>query len=267
MAVAPRAHAAPSGTVAARWRARGSGQRRTASQVALDRGLHEFLREHVPSSVAHTGGEPFAAHLAGVQSVLRGWGGVPEDTCTAGLLHSVYGTEGFAGHKMPFTARPLVREAAGGAAERLAWAFCVADRSSFDRLATDTSVPYDADVERAMRARPELGAFEVVLGPGEFRQLVVLTVADWLEQVEGAAQTTNEGYGWGLGDAWGYRREAYKVMAGRLAGELRLTDAAEMHSEVYNAEPCASRGVHQPVTPPLTDAAREAREALASVAL
>ena len=46
----------------------------------------------------------------------------------------------------------------------------------------------------------------------------------------------------------------------------RLAAAAPaMVSEVYGVESEATRGLHQPVTPPMTPAAKEAREALASV--
>jgi hypothetical protein len=39
----------------------------------------------------------------------------------------------------------------------------------------------------------------------------------------------------------------------------------EMVEEVYGAEAPTTRHLHQPVTPPMTDAAREAREAMASI--
>lgn len=86
--------------------------------------------------------------------------------------------------------------------------------------------------------------------------------------MEGAAGKSNKQYGWAVGEAWSYRREAYHIMA-ELLGAVRgprLEAATKMVGEVYAAEPPATRQLHMPVTPPLTPAAREAREALASVA-
>ena len=40
-----------------------------------------------------------------------------------------------------------------------------------------------------------------------------------------------------------------------------------MHEEVYAVEPVETRHLHQVVTPPMSDAAREAREAFKSLAL
>ena len=50
----------------------------------------------------------FDEHLKGVQSVLRCWGS-DRALCDAGLFHSIYGTEGFQGYKLPFTRRKDIR--------------------------------------------------------------------------------------------------------------------------------------------------------------
>lgn len=45
---------------------------------------------------------------------------------------------------------------------------------------------------------------------------------------------------------------------------LTFFTAKEMHAEVYAVEPLETRHLHQVVTPPMSDAAREAREAFKS---
>lgn len=99
--------------------------------------------------------------------------------------------------------------------------------------------------------------------------------------MEGAAEKRNDLYGWAVGEAWSYRREAYREMADILSSLrtprlqkgstnksmsaiLTKVAARDMHQEVYAAEPLATRHLHQRVTPHMSDAAREAREAIDS---
>ena len=110
-----------------------------------------------------------------------------------------------------------------------------------------------------------------------------------LEQVEGAAEKKNPLFEWEVGEAWSYRRVAYGRMADILCTcrQSRLTcgtsivllpyqwiyslkiycdfTAKDMHEEVYAVEPPETRHLHQVVTPPMSDAAREAREAFKSL--
>ncbi|GMH57055.1 hypothetical protein TrRE_jg2682, partial [Triparma retinervis] len=79
----------------------------------------------------HTGDTDFASHLSGVASLLSGWSSPPH-LVKAGMFHSLYGTEGFQGHKVPWSERPKVKRGIGEEAERLAFWFCVADRQSVD---------------------------------------------------------------------------------------------------------------------------------------
>jgi len=53
-----------------------------------------------------------------MQAVLRGW---KQDTALAdaGLFHSIYGTEGFAGFALPLAERTNIRALVGERAERL----------------------------------------------------------------------------------------------------------------------------------------------------
>ena len=47
----------------------------------------------------------------------------------------------------------------------------------------------------------------------------------------------------------------------------RLRAAKEMFEEVFAMEPAEAKGLHQEITPPMSDAAREARFALESINL
>ena len=79
------------------WRSRGGFGRQPEKTCTEwqehDAHLYNFLKENIPEALAHTGAAAFDDHLKGVQSVLRSWG-AEETTATAGLFHSIYGTEG-----------------------------------------------------------------------------------------------------------------------------------------------------------------------------
>jgi hypothetical protein len=229
-----------------------------------DSELHGFIKKSIPSALEHTGDTSFDSHLVGVQSILRNWDAA-EHVCNAGLLHSIYGTEGFQGFKLPLDSRSTIRGLIGDKAEILVWTFCMVDRQSVDEEIADALSRPQAGTAR-FKSRVELGHFDIELPFELFLDFVELVLADWLEQVEGAAEKDNVLFGWSKGHAWGYRREAYKNMAALLVKHVpRLRGVADaMHREVYDAEPLETRGIHQPLTPPMSEAAREARVALAS---
>ena len=173
--------------------------------------LHSEMRKHVPAALKHNGEEAFDHHLVSVQSVLRSWG-APEYMTNAALFHSIYGTEGFQGFALPLHNRPEIADLIGPRAERLAWIFCMVDRHSVDRTilapwALDPSVYVHKPP--SFFARPELGGFEMPLRTyDEWLDFLALSLADWLEQVEGAASKevplpVGEGFLWKLGQAWG----------------------------------------------------------------
>ena len=99
--------------------------------AAQDELLHARMKEHVPAALEHNGEESFANHLVGVQSVLRSWS-ASETLCNAALFHSIYGTEGFQGYKLPLSHREEIAGLIGPEAERLAWIFCMVDRATVD---------------------------------------------------------------------------------------------------------------------------------------
>lgn len=238
--------------------------------------LHGEIKRLVPAALEHTGPVAFDEHLTGVEAVVRSWVPDDEDLALTGLFHSIYGTEGFQGFALPMSERPRVRELIGERAERLAWMFCCLDRSSLDRacLGTDdlgtaaskSSAPGDPS-RLLLKARPELGAFALDNTEQEFLDLCLLFLADILEQVEGMAQKHNADYGFKPHDAWGYRRFAYQAMRDILVKERNLSVAADMYAAVFAQEPQDHVRNCVPLTPPITQAAKLAREAIASKAL
>ncbi len=221
-----------------------------------------FLNGEGAAGVAHTGNGKFDAHLVGVASVLRAWG-CDDSLVDAGLFHSIYGTEGFQGFCLPYERRDDVRALIGDRAERLVHTFCVVDRLSVDN---DLDSRPDG---HEFKSRPELsrlffddaavGAVAAIdLDESLWFDFVTLTLADWLEQVEGAARGTNGLFQWfERGDAWGYRRGAYRRMS-EIVGE-KIPAARELWEAVYAREHPGTRHKSQPVTPPMSDAARIAR--------
>ena len=221
-----------------------------------------FLNGEGAAGVAHTGNGKFDAHLVGVASVLRAWG-CDDSLVDAGLFHSVYGTEGFQGFCLPYERRDDVRALIGDRAERLVHTFCVVDRLSVDN---DLDSRPDG---HEFKSRPELsrlffddaavGAVAAIdLDESLWFDFVTLTLADWLEQVEGAVRGTNGLFQWfERGDAWGYRRGAYRRMS-EIVGE-KIPAARELWEAVYAREHPGTRHKSQPVTPPMSDAARIAR--------
>ena len=72
----------------------------------------------------------------------------------------------------------------------------------------------------------------IALSHAEWLDYTTLTLADWMEQVESAALKESEHFGWGVGQAWGYRRRAFAAMARAVGGA-----GAEVYAEVMAREP------------------------------
>eukprot|EP01038_Epipyxis_sp_PR26KG_P005012 gene5012-6999_t len=244
----------------------------SVSTTDQDDAMEKFIHEIMPTGkdgLSHTGNSPFDSHLKGVRSVLRNWKSA-EHVCNAGLFHSIYGTEGFQGFKLPLSYRSKLRELIGPKAERLSWIFCMVDRLSVDKtLFLEQNNELQKSRKFIFTSRPELGRFQIILeSEQEWLDYLELSLADWLEQVEGAAETENILFQWKKGEAWSYRREAYKkildILENRI-GERIINSAKEMYNAVYNIETEETKHLHQIETPPMTIAAREARDAIASL--
>lgn len=243
-----------------------------------DAALWTYVNEQVPAVLEHTGASAFDEHLKGVQAVLRYWN-APEHLPSAGLFHSIYGTEGFQGFKLPLSERAAIQKMIGTAAEKLCFVFCMVDRSTLD----DTVFAWSRnnannnnnnetgrrqeqlDSKYTLYARPELGRFPMKLTPEEWLDFVELSLADWLEQVEGAALKEHDKYLWKKGEAYSYRRLAYRQMKRLLATERseRLGKIVpEMYQTVMDTESSDTRHLIQRKTPPQSAAAIEALDAL-----
>lgn len=235
---------------------------------AEDAALHAYIEKSVPAVLEHTGSEAFDAHLHGVQAILRHWD-APSHLYNAGLFHSIYGTEGFQGYSMPLSERGVIRNLIGEKAERLCWIFCMVDRSTVDTTVFEWN-PDDANIKASpytFRARPELGRFSIDLTKSEWIDFLELTLADWMEQVEGAAEQPSSLFFWDKGEAYAYRRTAYAKMADILSLERKerlAKKARETHGDVMSTESGATKNLVQLRTPPVSEAARVAVDALRS---
>jgi hypothetical protein len=170
--------------------------------------LTEFLAQLGMQEIRHTE-KTYLDHLAAVYRGLESWGCAPE-VCAAGMFHSIYGTEMFRGFTLPFDRRADIARLIGERAERLAYANCAMDRTSFDQAVLQPSGPY--------RFRNRWSDETIELGEDDFGELCRIHLCDWLEQVPRSKK-------------WKYRREAY----GRLAARLGPW-AEEAYRKVYSAE-------------------------------
>jgi hypothetical protein len=171
--------------------------------------LTDFLVNLGIEQVAHTQ-KNYLAHLISVHKLMQG-AGCDEELCTAGLFHSIYGTEKFQGFKLPLSRRPELAEMIGPRAERLAYWNCQMDRSSLDALLRqDELLEPDESLgqfEEPCRLRNRETGEMMLLTSHEFDDLCAVHLFDWLEQ----APRSRFG--------WDYRRSAYRAMAERLGGQ------------------------------------------------
>ena len=231
-----------------------------------DQTLWKYVKEKVPAVLEHTGSAAFDEHLKGVQAVLRYWDS-PVHLTNAGLFHSIYGTEGFQGFSLPLSERTAIKYLIGEKAEKLAFVFCMVDRYTVDETVFDWT---EEDVASktsiyTFRSRPELGRFQLTLTKEEWLDYLELSLADWLEQVEGAATKPSPLFLWREGEAYAYRRLAYRKMneilsverKDRLGIKPKHTLAAVMSTEAPE-----TRHLVQARNPPVSDAAAQALDAL-----
>ena len=138
-----------------------------------------------------------------------------------------------------------------------------------DRSTVDTTVfewtTSNTNQTYTFHSRPELGRFSITLSKDEWIDFIELTLADWLEQVEGAANKSSQLFSWKIGEAYSYRRLAYAKMAEILIYEReeRLGNKVrEAMEDVYGTESLETRHLVQGRTPPMSDAAKAALDAL-----
>jgi hypothetical protein len=148
------------------------------------------------------------------------------------------------------------------------------DRSTVDETVfqwKETDVMHKDDDNHQVytfRARPELGRFDMTLTKDEWLDFLELTLADWLEQVEGASTKPSSLFLWKTGEAYAYRRRAYRRMSDILSVERndRLSKIPkQMWEAVMATEGPETRRLVQDRTPPMSDATARAYEALRSM--
>lgn len=88
---------------------------------------YETLLISLRANEARHSGRDLLTHLRGTHDLLAAWG-CPDDVCTGGLFHSIYGTNSFKHQSCPLDSRPNIIKLIGPAAEFLAYLFCVLDR-------------------------------------------------------------------------------------------------------------------------------------------
>lgn len=172
------------------------------------RKLTDFLVGLGVEKIEHSE-KSFLAHLICVHRLLESQG-FSEDVCRGGMFHSIYGTEGFQGFKLPLERRFEVRDLIGDRAERLAYLNCAMTRASFDRAVERTDGPYCIT--------DRLTGHQVELSAADFDDLSRVHLYDWLEQVPRSKD-------------WDYRRTAFRRMAERL-GE----SAIKAYDKVFAGE-------------------------------
>ena len=146
----------------------------SVNKISSTEEMVTFLRKVTAGQIQHSG-DSLLEHFKGVRSVLRIWGERPE-VYNAGLFHSVYGSESFKSGPVSADRRCEVTALIGKEAERLAWLFCTVRRYTlFDSV---------TKAEHGQRIQSREDGQWIDLNPKEFRDLITITVANWVEQAE-----------------------------------------------------------------------------------
>jgi hypothetical protein len=90
----------------------------------MNQTVHTLLKELGADTIPHGDGTLYD-HLARVEKILE-TARCDQVVCTAGLIHSIYGTEFF--KTVTATDRDSIQKAVGERSEFLAWVFCNANR-------------------------------------------------------------------------------------------------------------------------------------------
>lgn len=133
----------------------------------------EFLRSRGAAAQPHSLSS-LIQHLIGTRELLLYWGASPA-LCTAGLFHSVYGTESFQAATVDLKERDTIREIIGAESEEIAYLFSVMTRESFEA---------NLEFESNFRLQERTSKTWVGISFRMFQQLCNLNAANWLEQRE-----------------------------------------------------------------------------------
>ena len=169
----------------------------------------EFLRSRGAMAQPHSFSN-LMQHLIGTRAILLSWQASPA-LCTAGLFHSVYGTESFQIASADFAEREVIREIIGEKCEEIVYYFSVMTRESFE-----ANLTLESEFNRRIHKRTSLEWIEI--SASMFHNLCNLSAANWLEQWERLPSAYRE-----LG------QERYRVML-----KFVMPEAAEALNAAYN---------------------------------
>ena len=166
-----------------------------------------FLRSRDAAMQPHSFSD-LLQHLVGTRAILQSWQAAPV-LCTAGLFHSVYGTESFPVASVDPAEREVVRNMIGTESEEIVYLFSVMTRESFEA---------NLGCKSAYSIQNRLSMERVEISPHLFRQLCNLSAANWLEQLDRLPKAFQE-----------FGRERYRRVL-----KFALPAAAKALREAYN---------------------------------
>ena len=137
--------------------------------------VYGLLEKYNANNITHSQAT-LMHHLEGTHALLQQWS-CPEPVCTAGLCHSIYGTQAFTNKTVPLDAREEVRAVIGEHAEKLVYLFCVMDMPSFRRHYDHYSEVQSFAIHDRHEER------ELTISRAEFIDLVSMDIANTLEQL------------------------------------------------------------------------------------
>lgn len=131
--------------------------------------LLEYLQILRADRIPHSG-RCLLDHLAGTHRLLQSWHCQPP-VCSAGLFHSIYGTNAFGLRRLDLQDRSLVVRMIGPQAEQLVYLFCVSRRPDAFLDAFDTGVLRHRDSDEP-----------IVVPPTTLTGLIEIECANLIEQ-------------------------------------------------------------------------------------
>lgn len=111
-------------------------------------------------------------HLRGTFQILESWG-CSETLCIAGLCHSIYGTESYRRNPIELSERENIQAILGESAEKLVYLFGAHVKESLWK---------NLERENEFSILDRLEKSELKLSELDLRNLITLTLANWLEQ-------------------------------------------------------------------------------------
>ena len=120
----------------------------------------------------HHSQESLRSHLIGTSSILARWQ-CSDAICSAGLCHSIYGTESFLKVSAALDNREYMKKLIGFEAENLAYLFGAHKKES---LWKNLKISTDFSIHNRFTDR------RYVISRNELASLITITLANWLEQ-------------------------------------------------------------------------------------